>query len=540
MDISVFNKLPELDQYIRLDLAQQHLSEIQGEHIENMLRIAQDSLKGNFETAFGVSELAILCAIALDDQIILSKALIAHARLLFSIGDNQTAIHYSLQAFNCLRLNYQYLNEIRNFFIDQDFNFGIALLDEKIAHSLEPIAAVNLLERVEVIYNKCNYQLGLGYVYWIKGGAYKVLYRLEDAFTAYMHALQILSQYEMHVAELLLDLSYVCAQVNQLDEAQLYLEKAEKIYQEEKNELGLVAIDLNKATFSRRKGENPNFVRLYRQAYFTYQKHNQIENAAFVEMEVATLLLRYPRHQDQSIVFLKSAISTFVEAGNKQLTAKARGYLAILYYSNGEYVKAKKLLIEIIDGNHLDIPSDTLWQSFYYLGVIELSEGNLVKSYEHYQNALEIIEQMRAHLRTEELIIDFLDLKPNFYEPLVLIAKELRRIIEAIYWIEQSKSRAFIHLLGNTKFSYHSTNDAGLLNQLNELDTQIAILDKTMDSRRTLESTKIINTWHHIRSEKISRREQLSRELKIRNAEMASLVNVQSIGWEEIKDVLNK
>ena len=540
MEVSNLDRLSELDQYARLDFAQQYLSEIKAPHVEYMLGMVQALLENDdVKTASDVSEIAILCAIALNDHMILAKALTIRARILFATGDYQSAIHYTLQALNWLRWEYPHLREMRDFFLKHSLDFGIALIDQRIASSLEPIAAIDTLKQVEAIYKKYDYEIGIGYVNLIKGGFYKDLYRLEDALTSNRRALQILRRYEMHTAELLVDLSYVCGLLDQLDVAELYLEEAQTIYQDEGNELGLAGIYVSKTAFLRRKRQYRELIRLYRQAYVICQQYNEIEDAAFVEMNIGTLLLHYPGHEEQSIIFLKSAIASFDQIGNKRLSAKSQGYLAAMYYIKEEYMQARELLIPIVDGANTDVPLDTLWQSFYYMGGLERIDGNFGKAYEYYQKAVKIIDDVRVHLRTEELMIDFLNQKPDYYRPLVSLANRLRKPLEALDWIEQSKSRAFLQILGNTKLAHQSEMDASLSEQLTEIDAQITILNKTLDSRKTVESPEVLSNWTQSLNEKITKREQLRREQKVQNAEMASLVNVQPINWDELETILS-
>jgi tetratricopeptide (TPR) repeat protein len=538
VNLSVLDHLAEIDQYARLDLVQQHLDQIQSQHIEYLLQVTKNSMEqDDLEAAVGISEIAVLCSVALDDHMLLATALTVRAQTLFALDDSRTAIHCSLQALNVLRNEYTRWHEIRDFFIEQDFKFGIALLDERVARGLEPSDAIDILNQVETIYERYGYELGLGYVHLMKGSIYKYIQWLEDALTSFRRALQILRQHQMHVAEVLLDLSYVCGELNQLEEAKRYLKEAQGIFGEEENELGLAGVDFSEAAFLRRQRQYRNLVQLYRRAYTVYQRHNRVEDVAFVEMNVATLL-SYPGHQRQSLAFLESAIATLSEAHNERLLAKAKGYLALLHYSMGAQEQAKELMMGLVEESNDEVPMDTLWQASYNLGGLELAAGNLAEAYEHYQRAEGVIDSMRSYLRTEELIIDILDLKPDFYSPLVSLTQMMRKPTESLGWVEKAKSRAFLHLLGNSRLAAHSDSDAALLEQLNEMDAQLAILDKAINSRKTLESPGILDKWQQSLREKVDAREALRRQLKIQNAEVASVVTVQPLDWDEVQDVL--
>ena len=200
--------------------------------------------------------------------------------------------------------------------------------------------------------------------------------------------------------------------------------------------------------------------------------------------------------------------------------------------------QAKDMLTQIVEDERGETSADVVWQACHMLADIELAEGNTVDAYGHYTTCVEIIDSMRTRLRTEELIVDMLDLKPDFYAPLVSLAGQMGKSIEAIGWAEQAKSRAFLHLLGNTRLAVATDQDASLLQELDELDARIAILRRTIHADTPLGSPELITEWQDALNQQIATRERLRRRLKIANAEAASMVNVQPLDWLEVKALL--
>lgn len=537
---SFLDSLILVDHYTRLETIQQNMDQIQIKDIEQLTEMSHASVKdGNLKIAMDLSECAVLCAMVINDYVVLAKVLTVRSQILFAANENQLAIQCALQALNCVRHKSELSDDIRAFFVEHDFDFGVALVDQKIARGLEPVAALNLLNEVRTEYEKRDYKLGLGYVLWSLGDIHKEARYMEEALACYLRAVVILREFQMHIAELLISMSFAFGQLNQLEEAEQCLREAGQIFSEEKNELGIAGVDISRAAFMRRTMRYRNPVRLYRKSYEVYKQYGQDRDAAFVEMNLATLLLHYPGHEDQSLILLKSAIAVFDRVDDKGLANKARGYLASLYYNIGDENQAKELLLPIINGDLDIVPSDTLWQSLYVMGGVELSAGNQLTAYDYYKRGIEIIDSIRSHLRTEELIIDYLNLKPDFYRPLVLLAVATSQPTDALGWVEQAKSRAFLQLLGNARPTFLSDLNMSQLEQLNEMDTQIAVLEKTIVLRQSVESEAVLSRWKLNLSQLINTRENLNRQRKIHNAEAAELIAVQPLDLDELRERLS-
>lgn len=530
------NALIEKDQYTRLDILQQQLDHIEDQHVESLIEKAKLlSNEGDLQGAAEVLDVAVLGAIAVDEPTMLTRAITAQSRNLFAVGENQRGIHYALQALNSLRRQMS-SREARTFFEENDLEFGVALVDAKTIHEIDASLTIQVLTNVEQVYEKYGYELGLAYALIAKGSALKHVLQMEDAFVSYLRALGILRKYEMYIADLLLDLSYVCSSLNQLDEAQAYLDEAEEIYEEEGNELGLAAVYVNQAAYLRRKGQLKNLARIYRHAHGIYQEHDRVEDTAFVDMNVGTLLQIYPLHPEQSLLFLERALAAYEGTGNNRLAMKVKGYMAFAYDWMGMRGQARDLFLEIVE--HEETSADAMWKACYMLANIELAEGNLLNAKRHLLKGIETIDSMRASLRTEELIVDALDLKPDFYGPLVSLTEKMGESIEAIGWAEQAKSRAFLHLLGNTKFAVPASQDLTMVAQIDDLDARIGIVHQTIHLDTGVESIELIHKRQGILRQLVATRERLRRQLKISNSEAASMVNVQPLDWTEMKSLL--
>ncbi len=538
MNIGILEELEHLGQFARIDLIKKQRDVFQSQDVDFLIRKAgMLADQGSWETVVELMDLALIIAVALEDDLTLAKVLTVQARALFESGGKQIGIHCSLQALNMLKRCHKTTNEIADFFREHELGFGVALLENQTVYSLEPKSAIQVLENVIQVFSQHDYELGLGFAYLYKGDAFKQVLRYEDAWVSYLRALPILRKYGMPIAELLLNLDFVCLNLDQLSEAAKYLDEAEAIFELEKNALGLAAIYINKASQYRRKGPLRKVVRLYRQARELFEKNQQIHDVAFTNMNVGTLLLQYPGHANQSQEFLAKALAVFEKEADRPNIAKVRTYLAGLYYSQKEFEKAQELLELVVSESSEMIASDTLWQSYYHLGSLSL-EKNPGVAYEYFQDGVQIIDNLRSSLRTEELVIDILNRKPDFYRHLASLAVRLNKQNESLGWVEQAKSRAFLQLLGNMKYSANMGRDSVVLNQLDGIDNRITILRNAIDERTPIESPDTINNWRQALKGAIDERESLRRQLKVKNAEAASMVFVQPLSWDEMRDIL--
>ncbi|HQM46706.1 MAG TPA: CHAT domain-containing protein [Smithellaceae bacterium] len=88
---------------------------------------------------------------------------------------------------------------------------------------------------------------------------------------------------------------------------------------------------------------------------------------------------------------------------------------------------------------------------FITLGKGYEAAGNLEKSVTQYEEAVKIIERQRKTILTENQRISFFGKQQELYERLISVLIQMNRAEQALEYVERSKSRAFIDVLGSSR-----------------------------------------------------------------------------------------
>ena len=93
---------------------------------------------------------------------------------------------------------------------------------------------------------------------------------------------------------------------------------------------------------------------------------------------------------------------------------------------------------------------------FFELGKAYEAEGLKDKAFTHYAEASSIIEQQRSSILTEQQRIIFFETKTELHERIISLLVSLNKPDTALEYVERSKSRAFVDILGNTRLNLKS------------------------------------------------------------------------------------
>jgi CHAT domain-containing protein len=133
------------------------------------------------------------------------------------------------------------------------------------------------------------------------------------------------------------------------------------------------------------------------------------------------------------------------------------------------------------------------------LGLLAASKGDLRRAEESFQQAIELIEQMRAPLPAEEFRVAFVADKLTSYMELVRIClADSNRVVEALGYLERARARALIEMLGGAlRFRAKPRDDfeASLVGRLEELHQELnwfySQINRQPDSEQALSSSAI-------------------------------------------------
>ena len=163
---------------------------------------------------------------------------------------------------------------------------------------------------------------------------------------------------------------------------------------------------------------------------------------------------------------------------------------------------------------------------FYELANAYEETGDIERAINFYQEAIEIVENQRSTIYTEKQRISYFERKFDMYSNLISLLVKTGKVEEAFEYVERSKSRALVDILGQSEIVFaektdKKTYDEIILTQL-ELDTLLA-------------ETSISPSQNELISRKIERSIQV--EPKESQFEIASLANVTTVTSQEAREM---
>lgn len=175
------------------------------------------------------------------------------------------------------------------------------------------------------------------------------------------------------------------------------------------------------------------------------------------------------------------------------------------------------------------------WRALHGLGLLERSGGRLEAARGVLAEAVEVVEEVRAEIRLEQLRDGFLTDKMAVYEALVGVLVALGQPAGAFEVAERSRSRNFIDLLGNQRLTLRGAVEQELYDRQGVLQArlheQLALAAQAPEGpeRAAYEAAA-----ERLRDE----HRDLLLEIQARHPELASLVSVQPLGEEEVRALL--
>lgn len=168
---------------------------------------------------------------------------------------------------------------------------------------------------------------------------------------------------------------------------------------------------------------------------------------------------------------------------------------------------------------------DIYWMILFDRGRIAEKEGDLKSAIDYYRQSIGVIEQQRSTINTETSKIGFVGDKQAVYRQLVGALFADRQYDAAFEYVERSKSRALVDMLA-------AKQDFAVVSGDPEKVKTLLAMANTAESEARLQGG--VREAGQTRSLVVDARRQLGAE----SPELASLVNVSSLGTVEIQGLI--
>jgi tetratricopeptide (TPR) repeat protein len=382
----------------------------------------------------------------------------------------------------------------------------------------------------------------LGYLQFLKGDYHQALHEWHEGLNRFARLGD-----ERHVALCQLDLAEAYLQLNVPDEAvRMALEARDRfkdlasLYEAAKALTWLGLAYMLQSNLS--EAENALL-----EAQEEFRKEGNDVYLGLLKLYLAEIYLRR-NEPGAAVAIATEAQYLFSNLGLKAKTCSAQLVVASGYLGEGNIEKGRELCEEIIP---ICAEIDAPWikyQVYELLGDILLRGADSLSAYEHYLNAVTIVEQIRARIRVDEFRGAFFKDKLRVYEKLIRLCLEQgtsEKVAEAFYYLESRKARTLVDLLIN-ELEVTPTTDNDGISDLRERWRRLredlhwfygkATLQDTSENTRHLRVDK--NVLHEIRLRENALVE-IVREAQLKDSDFAFLTNDCGITVSELRAVLS-
>ncbi|HSF10386.1 MAG TPA: CHAT domain-containing protein [Nitrospirales bacterium] len=173
------------------------------------------------------------------------------------------------------------------------------------------------------------------------------------------------------------------------------------------------------------------------------------------------------------------------------------------------------------------------WRAAAGKATLLREEGKLPDALTWFTKGVEVVEGMRAALKIDELRNSFQTNKLDLYRDIITLLITMNRTDDAFNFLERSRSRSFIDLLGNQKLAFKNQGDRETWTKINRLASTVDSLKSELGSYEEPPA----DLQDRYRNTKALYEEAIL-EVKQQNPALSSFVSVDPLNLEGVQQLL--
>ncbi len=373
---------------------------------------------------------------------------------------------------------------------------------------------------------------------------YNVMAKYEKALTHLNDALVIAreTKHRSNKADILRRIGGTYTSLSDHKNALIYYEQALKIQRELGNRVGEAYCLLGIAS-SKNNLESPLEARkIYTE---TLKIYRELNNPVGEGLSLAGIGFSYylTGNTVKMSYYYSKALKIAKKSAPTLEIAKDPLILGLLYAGKEDYKTAVKYLKKAVkkaQENEENI--NYLGLSTGYLGYSYMKLGKYEKAVKYFEIVINAIEKVRGEIGGEAHRATYVKGKIDAYEHIIWSLIQLKRYEEAFDYMERSRSRSFLDMLGTRSVNVGRQSDNKLIKQEKDLREMLAKLsgddaEELLDSNETDGGSSGEITTRKITDVK-NEYEALINEMQARNPELASLVSVNPMTLKEVQELI--
>ncbi len=343
-----------------------------------------------------------------------------------------------------------------------------------------------------------------------------------------------------------LDQSEMYLELNLREEGAHLAERARKAFRKLGMGYEAAKAQTNLAISLAHHGESVVALELFDQARELFDREKNRAWIATIDLYQA--LVYYREHRlDDALELCRRALDFFAPSPLFTRSVLCQLLLARIHLDRGMKSEARQLCLAAIDRlQQADTPALS-YQAWYVLGVIEESLSQPEAAYRSYFTAHHHLENLRSHLKAEEMKIAFLKDKLEVYEALVRMClgrEHSNTNLETTFaYVEQAKSRSLADLIAFRSQGLPASRktERGLVDQVNALRGELNWYSRTIQLQEgraaNLMAPQLVKLRRAARECEQRLVESLA-NLRVEDAEYANLQTAGSVPIETIRAAL--
>ena len=174
------------------------------------------------------------------------------------------------------------------------------------------------------------------------------------------------------------------------------------------------------------------------------------------------------------------------------------------------------------------------WRAAAGKATLLREQGKLPDALAWFTKSVEVVEGMRAALKIDELRNSFQTNKLDLYRDIITLLITMNRTDDAFNFLERSRSRSFIDLLGNQKLSFKNEGDQETWTRIDTLSSTLASLKSELGSY----DKPPADLQERYRTTK-TRYEEAILDVKQQNPGLSSFVSVDPLDLKGVQQLLS-
>ena len=239
---------------------------------------------------------------------------------------------------------------------------------------------------------------------------------------------------------------------------------------------------------------------------------------------------------EKAVMLFSEALELAKTIGNRINEAKILvGYGESLMALN-KLKEAQGRFQEALDLSRQMVLREVEWRALYGLARLRLKQGDRGAARELLEAAVNVIEDMRAAIKLDQLKDGFIANKMAVYETLVSLLVNMGLDSEAFHVAERSRARNLIDLLGNQRLSLHGAVNQKLYDGEKRLKNRMAEYETLMAQTTDAEERTV---YGKALEQARDRYRDLMLEIQLKNPDLASIISVDPLTLAQVQELLD-